>query len=233
MLDEINIESELRLIELIFTIPKHSKSSVAWYHRQWIFTKYNNVDIKNELKLCKLTSNLYPRNYYAWTYRYWIVSTYCKMNLDLVQHEYNDTCDWIDKNISDYSGFQYLQQLIHLLAFNDSDQIKHMDWLNNLIIKYPGHESLWCHRRFCSTIFITSKSYCLNQHEFINDIINNNKSIMEQSLSDKKEDFIMQKEYALRFGLFHSLKVIIRVTINIHSVSNLPFSFSLGKATTA
>lgn len=206
---KIDIVEELRLIQLIFTIPKHSKSSVAWYHRQWIFTQFNHpLDVKKEFDLCCASSNAYPRNYYAWTYRYWVLSTYCKNDPTQVQREYSETCDWIVRNISDYSGFQYLQHLVQMQSFDDVKRDAHMEWLDNLIIKYPGHESLWCHRRFCSHQFKNSSTFCVSQHQFIHDIMNDR--FTSRSLSDNVNDFVMQKEFALKFGLFHTL--IVRIS---------------------
>lgn len=89
----------------------------------------------------------------------------------------------------------------------ESEMDQHMNWLNRLIIKYPGHESLWCHRRFCSSLFIRSSVYCNLQHEFISEIVND--KFKDQSLSDATNDIIMQKEFALKFGLWQSLLVSI------------------------
>lgn len=209
LLGHIDLRQELSLIELIFTIPKHSKSSVAWYHRQWIFTNFNQVElsVENEFKLCTMTSSSYPRNYYSWNYRHWVLHSYCAQNLPLIEHEYKSTCHWIETNISDYSGFQYLQHLMNMLEFGhkDTERDQHMYWLDRLIIKYPGHESLWCHRRFCSNLFIHSYDYCDLQHKFIIEILDD--KFKDQSLSDNINDMIMQKELALKFGLWQSLLV--------------------------
>lgn len=203
------MKRELLLIELIFTIPKHSKSSVAWYHRQWILSHFNQVEINisKEFKICTMTSSLYPRNYYSWTYRHWILCTYCVQNMLMIENEYRDTCHWIETNITDYSGFNYLQQLMKMLGLvnNQFEMDQHMKWLNNLIIKYPGQESLWCHRRFCSNLFIHSLVYCNLQHEFIKEIMND--TYKNVSLSNDENDFIMQKDFALKFGLWQTLLV--------------------------
>ncbi|KAG2197713.1 hypothetical protein INT47_007947 [Mucor saturninus] len=209
LLGHIDLRQELSLIELIFTIPKHSKSSVAWYHRQWIFTNFNRIELSvdNELKLCTTASTSYPRNYYSWNYRHWILCTYCTQDLPFIEHEYKSTCHWIETHISDYSGFQYLQHLMVMLEFDHkkTEMDQHLYWLNGLIIKYPGHESLWCHRRFCSNMFIHSSDYCNLQHVFILNILND--TFKDQSLSDDLNDMVMQKEFALKFGLWQSLLV--------------------------
>jgi protein prenyltransferase alpha subunit repeat containing protein 1 len=162
------------------------------------------VCVQKEFQLCAKASSSYPRNYYAWTYRYWIVSSYCSSQTDKLLQEYNDTRRWIELNISDYSGFQYLQQLMTLLlpALNRD---RHMDWVNSLVIKYPGHESLWCHKRYCSSIYIGSIDYCYSQHQFVHDIMNGR--FRDQSLSDLAQDLTAQEEFALKFGLWQTLLV--------------------------
>jgi protein prenyltransferase alpha subunit repeat containing protein 1 len=167
-----------------------------------------------------MASSSYPRNYYAWTYRYWVLSYYCSNDLPLIEKEYKDTCHWIETNISDYSGFQYLQHLMKMSKI-DNDELKrdvHMNWVNQLIIRYPGHESLWCHRRFCSDLFIKSIDYCKLQHEFIRDIVND--QFKDLSFNDNIKDMIMQKEYALKFGLWQSLLVSDMIVLLLYCITH-------------
>lgn len=166
-----------------------------------------------------MASSSYPRNYYAWTYRHWILSTYCSDNLPLIDKEYQDTCHWIETNISDYSGYQYLQHLMKMSNIERDVQKRdqHMKWVDRLIIRYPGHESLWCHRRFCSDLFIQSIDYCKLQHEFISDITNDR--FKDQSLSDNIKDMIIQKEFALKFGLWQTLLVSDMILLLLYHLS--------------
>lgn len=101
----------------------------------------------------------------------------------------------------------------------DTEDI-HMKWLDQLIIKYPGHESLWCHRRFCSHLMIHSPNYCHSQHEFISNILND--TFKDQSLSNTTDDIVLQKEFALRFGLWQTLLVS---NLNSFFVLSLIFPF--------
>lgn len=148
-----------------------------------------------------MTSMLYPRNYYAWTYRHWVLSVYCASDPAKVQQEYTSTCQWIERNISDFSGFQYLQQVMEMHA--DIPRASHMQWLDTLIVRYPGHESLWCHRRFCSHLFARSEAHCHEQHAFVENIMRD--VYKDQSLS--LDNMHLQKEFALKFGLFHLIMV--------------------------
>lgn len=201
----IDPKEELSLIDLIFTLPRHSKNSIAWYHRQWIFTNCTSVplDTKLEFELCSRTAALYPRNYYAWAYRHWILENN-KSSLNIIQEEYRSTCAWVATNISDFSGFQYLQQVMKLMT--DLQYEQHMQWLDDLIIKYPGHESLWCHRRFCSNQFYCFPAYNTAQHKFVCDIV---EGLFEsKSLSNNPKDAEDQKQFALKFGLWQLYMVI-------------------------
>lgn len=197
----IDPKDELSLIELIFTLPRHSKSSLAWFHRRWILTHFSDsltLNIKHELELCTKTTLLYPRNYYAWTYRYWLLERNSRDNLSIVAEEYENTCNWLGRNISDFSGFQYLQQVMKLLP--ELRYEEHMKWLNDLIIRYPGHESLWCHRRFCSTQFYNHPNYSRDQHQFVSDILKGR--FESEDLSNNPKDTANQKTFALKFGLW-------------------------------
>lgn len=202
----IDPKKELPLIDLIFTIPKHAKSSIAWHHRQWIFENHKDVpvSIQQEFQLCAKASSAYPRNYYAWTHRHWILSNYCSSQTETLLQEYDDTCRWIEFNISDYSGLQYLQQLMKLLG-PTMDRDRHIDWVNGLVIKYPGHESLWCHKRYCSSIYVNDIDYFSSQHQFVHDILNDR--FKQQALTDLAQDLAAQKEFALKFGLWQTLLV--------------------------
>ncbi|CAO3694594.1 unnamed protein product [Rhizopus stolonifer] len=170
----------------------HSKSSVAWYHRQWILSQYENiVKVEAELRLCERACSAYKRNYYAWTYRSWILARH----VERAESEYNSVIGWIELNISDASGFQYLEQTMKLREWNKLLTETHIKWLDGLIIKYPGYESLWCHKRYCVYKFDT-QAYL--QHQFVQDVIQdkyNNQALDNENLKT-------QKEFALKFGLW-------------------------------
>lgn len=183
-------QTELDLISLIFTLPKHCKSGNAWYHRQWILTTYPSlIHYDLEHALCQSTAERHPRNYYAWTYRYWLLTQ--SMDQTRVRDEYEHTKTWIGLNISDYSGFHYLE---HCMKLTSVDITSHMQWISNLIKMYPGHESLWCHRRYCSYLYIHTPNYCEQQHQFVQDVL-----MKESSHSD-------ERTFALRFGLWQLMQ---------------------------
>ncbi|KAI9267808.1 hypothetical protein BY458DRAFT_511448 [Sporodiniella umbellata] len=186
----IQLTDELKLLDLIFTIPKHSKSSVAWYHRQWIVSQWNSIDAQAEIDASEKACVLYPRNYYAWSYRSWIFSRH----LELREDEYNRVTKWIELNISDSSGLHYLESVLKEYKENIKD--RHSGWLNDLIVKFPGYESLWCHKRFCTSFF--TNTLFSSEHQFIQDIICGRHK--EQALNT---DYLnAQENLALKFGLW-------------------------------
>jgi hypothetical protein len=61
---------------------RNPKSPSAWYHRRWclsklLLQKYNLfLDLEfmnNELQLCEYLCDIYPKNYYGWIQRLWLL----------------------------------------------------------------------------------------------------------------------------------------------------------------
>lgn len=76
--DALSVEDEIRLTGVIFS--KHPKSPSCWYHRKWCIlhrSKFQCVNVESiitqECELCSRMCDVYPRNYYAWNHRLWIV----------------------------------------------------------------------------------------------------------------------------------------------------------------
>ncbi|ORZ19889.1 hypothetical protein BCR42DRAFT_410735 [Absidia repens] len=227
---QVNIEDELKLNQLIFTIPRNTKSSIAWYHREWLFTHDNHgtMNLENEMELCQRAITLYPRNYYAWNYRHYLLTwmtTTQQQSSDVIARvhvEYQTTCQWLETNISDHTGIRYLEKTLEMWVSAQQQQQQqqeyhvlrqHMAWLDELILRYPGHESLWCHRRYCATLFfhnnITRQSlyqWVQQQHAFIKQLLDNHSGHHQeqQHLSIDDEDNMLQQQlgYAAKFGLW-------------------------------
>jgi protein prenyltransferase alpha subunit repeat containing protein 1 len=72
----INPSNELRFLNVLFT--KHSKSPIAWSHRRFCIHRLHPNGLDNslqvsELHICSQVSEKFPRNYYAWIHRCWIL----------------------------------------------------------------------------------------------------------------------------------------------------------------
>ncbi|CAG8515973.1 6533_t:CDS:2 [Paraglomus occultum] len=113
----VDPSEELNLLALIFTVPKHSKSSVAWYHRKWLLQSYPYLmEYKHELSLAQRAAEIYPKNYYAWSYRHWVVSKIPHVSFILLENELQNMKQWIRMNVSDYSGMQYRQRCLIVMT---------------------------------------------------------------------------------------------------------------------
>ncbi|KAG2219945.1 hypothetical protein INT45_010459 [Circinella minor] len=208
---QVTIKDELRWIDLIFTIPKHCKSGVAWHHRQWLFMHPGAADremnLDHELQLCARTGTLHPRNYYAWNYRRWLLES-C-MNINYIREkEYTEAKAWVERNVSDNSGVHHLACVVKTIAKHGFDEEEeHLNWTRNLIVRFPGHETLWYHLRFLYTFF---EKITIDGHSLIERIINDtNLQEAGTEIENKR-----QLELALCFGIW--LCLLVRASIYIY-----------------
>ncbi|CAM9720825.1 unnamed protein product, partial [Phaeothamnion confervicola] len=179
----------------------HSKSPNAWSHRRWCWTQAlsataatsaattSDVDLaaeatpgdvpvlslQAELAICTSVAELYPKNYYAWSQRIWVVRqhlyrakgpTGAKESLRVVsalEEERGHVEAWLSRHVSDHSALNHRKNLLRLtfgLAWASAaattataDTVfailtEELELSGQFITRYPGHESLWCYRRF-------------------------------------------------------------------------------------
>lgn len=91
------LSNELDLTQVILSIPSHSKSSGLWSHRRWALSRLYPFDpsthhspsshltihrplsslppdvLEHEFELSLKCCDRYPRNYFAWFHRHWLV----------------------------------------------------------------------------------------------------------------------------------------------------------------
>ncbi|KAG0180051.1 hypothetical protein DFQ28_001881 [Apophysomyces sp. BC1034] len=207
----VTVDEELSLVDLIFTVPKHAKSSIAWHHRRWLhsLTNYNDLDFEKEFSVCTRTTTLYPKNYYSWNYRHWLLSL-METDHPLIKNEYQHARRWVELNVSDHSGVQHLEHALQAMTQQDKSIIaEHISWLDQLIVSFPGHESLWCHRRFWAYLSVQLikdwTSHRELQHTFVEDVIQ--EKFTHGALNRDQASLGRQAEFALRFGLWLTLLV--------------------------
>ncbi|CAG8507187.1 168_t:CDS:2 [Dentiscutata erythropus] len=169
--------------------------------RKWIISNIisryqsdNKFDITElirlEIPIIRRVVELYPKNYYAWTHRHWIISLLpidSSNSISLLDDELLNMEKWVRTNVSDHSGFHHRQlclikksqfynstianflgisrdNLLNQLPVPEnlsSTKTDHITllWFNeirltrDLILRYPGHETLWYHLRFLSVIW--------------------------------------------------------------------------------
>ncbi len=171
------LDDELLLVDLLLS--KHPKSGEAWCHRRWVLSRMQSgtttsaamaAVAAHEMDVCAAAARTYPRNYYAWTHRYWALS---RLSPELAAAECNTMRQWAAINISDHAGLFYRGSAVLLAVANgthcqtsladmsnphsdDSQpaQVWQLAWeqVTELQARYPGHESMWRHRRWLASI---------------------------------------------------------------------------------
>lgn len=125
---------ELKYLDLLMT--KHTKAPTSWFHRKYVFQQIANrtssleklIDFaRKEIKLCIRVADRYPKNYYAWTHRIYVLRSLqdlCDVvksdNLRrcvseaggnmfrvLLKEELSTTEPWLRTHLSDHSAAHF------------------------------------------------------------------------------------------------------------------------------
>ncbi|BFY97924.1 hypothetical protein BsWGS_00963 [Bradybaena similaris] len=115
---------------------------------------------QRELRLCSQTAERYACNYHSWSHRIWVMQHCFRFSLEALVSELKATESWTTQHVSDHSGFHYRQFLLSELH-NRQTQLAatcsqsstellmlEMSLVCDLLHSFPGHETLWYHRRF-------------------------------------------------------------------------------------
>lgn len=129
-------DTELHFMGVLFT--KHPKSPSSWQHRRWCL--YGRYFLKEqtssdsmadadksmnlapseksiEMSLCAKMSESYPKNYYSWMHRLWVLQF---LNTEELESELIFTNKWLLSHVSDHSAANHRQQIVlricHLLT---------------------------------------------------------------------------------------------------------------------
>ena len=141
------------------------KSEEVWHFRKWVFGTFKDkIDaldadkrrelLENELVIAEKGFVNYPRNYYAWCYRMFIVQT----NKDLAAQEFLWSERFIRKYLKDHCAVHYRQFLLSTFFADDRTKLEEDFFLfRNLIRNFPGNTSLWSHMAFLGSKLLTAK----------------------------------------------------------------------------
>lgn len=75
------ISAEIQFLAIVFS--KHPKSPSGWDHRRWCLKQHMDrvhrnrlieSEIETERELCRDMAEKFPKNYYAWMHRLWLLS---------------------------------------------------------------------------------------------------------------------------------------------------------------
>jgi geranylgeranyl transferase type-2 subunit alpha len=161
------VQSELKLLQKL--ILKDPKSYCLWYHRQWCIVEgikkeediINSAIIKNEQDLCAMMLTKDERNFHCWSYKIWLLDTYCneikrrdtpdkeEILKDIYKKEYEQCMKIVNKNFMNYSGWFYLGKLYRYVFPDPSyeyslvEQHIQMDLILKALYTDPKSEGLW------------------------------------------------------------------------------------------
>ena len=164
-------QEELHFLSLLFHI--HPKSPSCWEHRRFCLRiLYPSTPscqdillplsvVERELLLCERMAELYPRNYYAWMHRVWILRLHDKSE-SFVEAELLFIKRWLTSHPSDHSATHYyhliLNQRLELLRSSRdlSERLLHEEFrANEAMLKlYPAMENVWLQRRSLLTLLL-------------------------------------------------------------------------------
>ncbi|KAL5005201.1 hypothetical protein ScPMuIL_018657 [Solemya velum] len=124
-------------------------------------------ELRNEFCVCQKAADKYSCNYNAWSHRTWVVQHCYNCSLQVCLAELKTSEQWVQKHISDHSGFHYRQFLFTCLGSGPNREKyklqvkqllrKELHLVCDLIANYPGHEALWYHRKY---VFQTLHQSC-------------------------------------------------------------------------
>jgi hypothetical protein len=138
----LDVDNELLFLSFLFS--HHPKSPSSWQHRRWCLNirnsknKCNNsevelkpflsdVEMNIELDLCTIMSEKYPKNYYSWLHRLWLLKG---MTIVQLESELKFTLTWLISHVSDHSAASHRSQIIFRilsLLSNTSNNNDHND----------------------------------------------------------------------------------------------------------
>ncbi|CAA9996983.1 unnamed protein product, partial [Nesidiocoris tenuis] len=106
----------------------------------------------NEMALCEIAADRYSNNYHAWTHRLWCLHQGMQINQkQFLIRELNWSHAWIQKHVSDYSGFFYRQQVLSCLSeylqVENDDFV--FDWFSSVD---KAFNELCSSQQICSTV---------------------------------------------------------------------------------
>ena len=182
-------KDELRYMNMLFT--QHSKAPNAWNHRRWICRQILHVFMNNvykledtdqiygtlaqwatvEIAICAVVAEKYPKNYYAWTHRNFVIKTMLSLSRndkilsemveDLLSSEVDMTGPWLKKHVSDHSAVHYGGEVLRCfldIQMNDLIKLKQLEAKLEesleLVEKHTSHEVIWIWRRVLSRLLI-------------------------------------------------------------------------------
>ncbi|PLW17517.1 hypothetical protein PCANC_08013 [Puccinia coronata f. sp. avenae] len=209
------LKKELELTSLLLSISSHAKSSSLWSHRRWVFhalfhqapaTRLCHDDespilqdaiyqphthaipltqIEKELAFNLTACDAYPRNYYAWFHRKWIMHQLIHSTPSSVSssdHEKEEACDsertrllhFLSLHPRDHSATNYISFLITTTTIPHATRVKFIQDVYTILAQYPQYETVWSFLKFITisrTITIREMVVLFNSHPDLSQLL--------------------------------------------------------------
>jgi hypothetical protein len=144
----LDVDNELLFLSFLFS--HHPKSPSSWQHRRWclnirnsknkcnkgevkVTTFLSDVEMNVELDLCTIMSEKYPKNYYSWLHRLWLLQG---MNIVQLESELKFSLAWLVSHVSDHSAashrYQIIFRIISLISKGRFNENNHTDTYQEL-----------------------------------------------------------------------------------------------------
>lgn len=159
------LSDELWFTEILLTskLKRHNKSPTLWSHRKWIIKNHDTSMVmmnpigmdRNEVKdVIPLSADHHPRNYYAWDYLRWWITSRRQRGLmstpsDLAMAGLVEFyLDWCLKHTSDTSGWSFLTWMLRSRSFYTLDGPYLQAWVAKKVLDFAmsmklKNESIW------------------------------------------------------------------------------------------
>jgi hypothetical protein len=135
--------------------------------------------VQEEIAICARVAERYPKNYYAWTHRRYLLGQlqnlvqeaknnnyFAQHFISLLQNEWSSILSWLKTHVSDHSAVHYGGQVLEFWLDSIQDDEKSLSIqvmtgalqsARDLVDRYPDHETLWMFRR---VVVVTAMRYC-------------------------------------------------------------------------
>lgn len=180
------LAAEQRLVELLLEVPQHAKAWTLWHHLRWILSTLYPVDPSSvssptfagagvpspsgapallpplvaeaQFALALRCATIYPRNYYAWRHRLWLLAITTSTpsgnsasgsTADTLQEQYQTVSAFLRRNPRDHTAANYLAVVVKARSSIDPEASTPdaMALVNELIDRYPAVETPWLFAR--------------------------------------------------------------------------------------
>lgn len=115
----LDYSEELLFLDVVMWL--HPKSPSLWEHRRLVLRAclakgaFNDEELAlRELKVCAQLCDKYPRNYFGWNHRLWVLNT--QDHNEILHDELSSMKTWIRQHPSDHSAVAYFHRLVEKIT---------------------------------------------------------------------------------------------------------------------